>query len=138
MVVLTHRNPYARPSDHHSPPRVCAAPRCWCPFATDLQRRTFATHNAGLPAHAACLIGGLMKLAPHITMLTKGLICGERGLPTLLAHSRLHNTCQSCILLSPLLLVGLTAGVAIDPESHTFDSVNCRHVVSHNISTSAS
>lgn len=55
---------------------------------------------------------------------------------TLPAHIRLHNHLQNCIL--PMLLVVGTAGVAIDPESYTFDFVNCRHDVSYDACDSAS
>lgn len=55
---------------------------------------------------------------------------------TLPAHIRLHNHLQNCIL--PMLLVVGIAGVAIDSESHTFDSIKSRHDVSYDACVSAS
>ena len=76
LVFLTHRNPFRRPSDHSSPPRVCAALYCWRPLATGLQLRTFAKHSVGLPAHAPCFFGDLWKLR---TSHHKG-VCGDSGM----------------------------------------------------------
>ena len=69
---------------------------------------------------------------PHITKECAEIVAWS----TLPAHIRLHNHLQNCIL--PMLLVVGTAGVAIDPESYTFDFVNCRHDVSYDACDSAS